>query len=1004
MKHQPAQRSTIPARPATLLAAVACVLVLSSPVTATAADSVMTDFERKPAGWREPGGGSGVVAEPGNPRNHVYRIVATQPHHTLLSLQQSAAHPNFSASLRVKRVSHTGEPPVVYVYGRHQGGFRGLAIRTDSAAGMAYYGQEQPSAQLGRTALQQPNGWLRVKLICFDDRLAAKIWPEGTPEPRWQIQGAAEGQPRGLFAVGVWTSPQKPSQATVLFDDIRFEPVTEAELAELELQPAARPPLPTQLAIGDGGFETATDVGLASEITLLAFDRTTGSLSHLVHRGSARDFVSPQSFEPLFTLGLSKPYEAVAQETTALDFRKVEVFRPAAGQIELQFSEHLTEPLTARVAVRIDDRGLVRMRIRVGNGSAWAVGRVDFPQFLCPPQLGDEIGDDRLLLPLQGGVVVEAPGHLPLSREARYPGAACVQLTAFYDTTAGLLLSTFDPDGHCKLFAARAAQRHSIELPLGHLRPEIVGEDDELPYDVVLGTFTGDWRDAAELYKDWALQQPWCATKLAERSDLPQFLKDGSGIIIVGIRNPQGYNGQLGPDLTGAADFAAAYRKRTDLKHIVLVPYGWEGRGTWAGINYFPAVPSNEAWQQANAALRAQGDRVAMLTSGYWWVVKRKDFSSGPDFDDTAQFERQREMLITQADGQPWLFDNYENLRRGAEWRGLSARLCHGSDAARAAIVDAFLGVARLGTPLVSFDQEIGGGQDQPCYSRTHGHPSGNGNWMWTGFRDACREILARGKPVEPELGLFMENTSELAIPYMATYWSRQFGEIDHGTFGGRGIGLFSYLYHEYVTAIGAACVQGQGLRGTRPSAELRCHVLANNLTRGLIPGPFVQDVPLEPKSDWHHMVSQAFFSYCRPYRNFPEYLLLGRTTRPPEVECASHAVGFYRPGGSAPDGKAVSSAPSSKPGTRKAEIELPTVGAGSFVATDGSTGTVLVNHTNRPQRAVVRLPERSSSAVLYRADRTMERELLAGVRELSLQLEPFGTLMLVTHPVNQPN
>ena len=258
---------------------------------------------------------------------------------------------------------------------------------------------------------------------------------------------------------------------------------------------------------------------------------------------------------------------------------------------------------------------------------------------------------------------------------------------------------------------------------------------------------------------------------------------------------------------------------------------------------------------------------------------------------------------------------------------------------------EAFLGVARLGVPLISFDQEIGGGQAAPCYSTTHGHPPGYGNWMWTGFRDLCAEILRQGKPMQPELGLFMENVSELAIPWMSTYWSRQFGEVDHGAVGARGVGLFSYLYHDYVTAIGAACVQGQGLQGTRPHPGLRRYVLANNLVRGLIPGPFLSDVPLEPQGSWQSEIAPAYFAYCQPYARFADYLLLGRSARPPALECADVQLWYYRqdatgeplrPGG---------------PKVKKVPIALPAVVAGRFEAQDGSFGTVLANSTTNPRR-----------------------------------------------------
>ncbi len=509
-------------------------------------------------------------------------------------------------------------------------------------------------------------------------------------------------------------------------------------------------------------------------------------------------------------------------------------------------------------------------------------------------------------------------------------------------------------------------------MPLRHLRPEVAEGDSALPYAVVFDAFDGDWYTAADRYRTWVVQQPWCGDTLAARADIPAFLKEGSGIIITGIQNATGFNpARYGETLERLPAEVAAYREKTGLKHLVFVPYGWENRGTWVGINYLPAQPSNEAWVAAGKALRAQGDRLAFLTSGYWWVVKRQTNSSGPGFDDTAQMEAGRAMLTIGADGRVNDWDFYDQPTGGQSWRGLSVRLCHGSARAQRTMADLFVDIAALGVPLVSFDQEIGAGQSEPCYATEHGHPPGYGNWMWTGFRDVCVEILKRGKAVEPELALFVENCSELAIPYMATYWSRQFAELDYGATGARGIGLFSYLYHDYVTAIGAACVQGQGTQG-RPDARLRCKVLANNLTRGLIPGPFLHDVPLEPGSDWHRQVSAAYFAFCRPYARFPEYLVLGRTVRPPTLRCETQQV---------PVGEG--------------ELRLDTVTAGSFRAADGSVGTVLVNTTPEPRQVSVQTagPE---ALRLYDAQRQELQAWEAAPRSIDLALEPFGVRVLV--------
>ena len=232
--------------------------------------------------------------------------------------------------------------------------------------------------------------------------------------------------------------------------------------------------------------------------------------------------------------------------------------------MELRFTDH---PIvrSATLTARANGDGLIHLRIAVENGSDWAIDRVDFPQFAAPARLGNDIADDRLLFPFSDGSLLESPGALTQSRKADYPGWACVQLMAFYDTHAGLYLATHDPDGHCKEFGVISVKDRSLEIPITHRMPAIVGRDVELPYDVVLGMFHGDWRDAADIYKRWAKTQRWCAKTLRERADIPSFLKERAGVIIAGIQNSQGYNGIFGQALEKLPDLP---------RHIAAVP-GW---------------------------------------------------------------------------------------------------------------------------------------------------------------------------------------------------------------------------------------------------------------------------------------------------------------------------------------------------------------------------------------------------------------------------------------------
>ncbi|MCX7016250.1 MAG: DUF6259 domain-containing protein [Candidatus Sumerlaeota bacterium] len=731
---------------------------------------------------------------------------------------------------------------------------------------------------------------------------------------------------------------------------------------------------------------------LAAGPTTVSFDSKTGAIAQITHRESGQTFVASDSSRPLFSLILSKPFEKKQMEADASEFRQIVVKPQGDKRLEINFADHPALPLAASVTAEADDDGLVHLRIAIANPSDWAVKTIRFPQFVSPPALGKDPREDRLLspLPLSDGAEIWAPGTITQTKVSLYPNQACVQFSALYNKTAGLYLATYDPDGHCKQWGVRTVAGKSVEMPLEHLRPELPGEEAALPYDVVIGTFAGDWRDAAALYKRWAVRQPWCAKTLAERSDVPAFLKEGCGLFVGNVHREAERTDTMGRDLERLPELVAAYRTRGAMAHMMFVPYGWENRGMWAGIHYFPTVPSDADWRKANEALRAQGDRSCFLMSGYWWVVKRQQTQNGPAFDDTADFERRQEMLVQNADGTPWTIDRYNDTTGRMAWRGLSTELCHGSSEASKTLLGIFLDVARLGVPIISFDQEIGGGQHQPCYSKTHGHPPGYGNWMWTDFRDLCAEILKEGKPIQPELGLSSENCCELTIPYFATYWSRQFGVIDQGATNARGLGLFSYLYHEYVTAIGAACVQGQGSKEAQPPAEMRCYALAQNVVRGLIPGPFMLDVRLEASDAWHKTVAQAFFSYCWPYARFPEYLSLGAARRPPAIRCADVALPFYRD-----DAKGQPLRPDRKP-VSKMTIAAPAVVAGSFQAADGSLGTVLVNATANPQQAAVKLGGQEKSATLYKADRTEVQKWLQAPAEVPVSLEPFETQVLV--------
>jgi hypothetical protein len=958
------------------------------------AQPMQWSFEQPAKGLELPAGLATVVPETAGSANRVLRITTDRPHHTIVKVTDTEKTPDFVLSLRAKLTASTGASPVVYLYGRQGQGFRGLQVDASGSYILCWRGKGEHNPRFGPASLRLTKdiGWLRLKFACLGDLVAAKVWLDGRPEPRWQVIGAADGQPDGWAGFGVWTHPKTPSSCTVLFDDVTFTPIRPGQADEMGLRTKPRDQLtPDLLGERQGVFTAANGTVLAGPRTAMLVDGEAGDIVSILDRDSGQEFVTNTVPTPLFRGLLFQPKDGSTERFSAHEFSRVTVQPGADNTVQITFAEHLQFPLEVTATIRLTADGDYRFGITAKNGTDQAITQLDYPLAPSPAALAGDGSADRLLLPWSAGGLLPAPGQTFARRDVPYPGSAYAQFTALYNDRSGIYWAVEDAQGYPKLLRLNSAPGLSCGIHFAHRFPAVPKPEIALPYDVVMTTFNGDWMDAADRYLAWAKTQPWCATKLADRTDIPAFLKEGSGILISGVASKASREKLFGNEFERLPDVLNAYREATGLKHLVFIPYGWENRGTWAGINYFPAVPSNEVWKRVNQTLREHGHRTAFLTSGYWWVVKRQRTGSGPAFDDTADFERRQDMCVHNVDGSVWNVDCYDRTKRFGSWRGYSVGLCHGSKQAHETLKSIFLEAASLGVPLVSFDQEIGGSQHAPCYWEPHGHTPGWGRWMWTGFRDLCQDILREGKPIQPELGLFMENVSELAIPYMATYWSRQFGQMDVGSANAQGIGLFSYLYHDYVTMIGAACVQGQGQLGTRGDVLLRCRVLANNLTRGLIPGPFMHDVPLGGGDPWRRTVGAAYRSFCQPYARFPQYLLLGKACRPPQVDGATIPTFYYR----RDTAKGKPLRPNTPP-VRKIESTLAAVTVGSFMAADGSVGTVVVNATDKPQSAVVHLDAAQRHA-LHQADGTPLDTKPGTNGELALSLEPFGVRVVVS-------
>ncbi len=117
------------------------------------------------------------------------------------------------------------------------------------------------------------------------------------------------------------------------------------------------------------------------------------------------------------------------------------------------------------------------------------------------------------------------------SFSGEYPQAT-MQYMAAYNSSLGFYLAAHDSAGASKTLDAVVATTITTfsigAQPPNAGRSSSLANGWMLEYPIIIGVFSGDWWDAAQLYRAWALQSAsWTqAGPIAQRKDVPQWLLD----------------------------------------------------------------------------------------------------------------------------------------------------------------------------------------------------------------------------------------------------------------------------------------------------------------------------------------------------------------------------------------------------------------------------------------------------------------------------------------------
>lgn len=660
----------------------------------------------------------------------------------------------------------------------------------------------------------------------------------------------------------------------------------------------------------------ADTVALENRFLRATFDAARGgAMVSLVDKQTGREFVNPRALTGLYEL----TFRDAAHNRIRLTERDAgkAVLTGSAAAVKIVAARHAGRAIATQCECALPPGAAsLSCRIKVKNRTALELYSIRFPAVEFRAPLGEH---DWLLVPRCDGQIVTPP----TAARVTYPGSASMQFLAYGDAIAGIAAATLDSEGYRKdLGVSRRAG--ALGLNLVHYPAITSARDFALPYPVRLSIFHGDWQTAASDYKAWAVRQPWCRKRLAERlKELPEWLLRAPFFYTMSARG-QMPDGKTALRYQAIGEQAEAYAKLLRGPVCAMI-MAWEKHGAWNTPDYFPPVGGADAFRALTARLRAAGNQSLVFLSGLKWTLAtrlNRPLEDSP-YDGSAAFvgEPERNAIVAE-DGKTDITGD------PAKSTGRYAHLCPATRYTQDLLARIVRQSIDLGVTAVQLDQVVGGGTPA-CYSTRHGHPPGGGNWSAQALYRLFARLRQEGKRRSRDFAFLIEEPGEMFIPVLDAYHARDYseGRWPRDGRGVRGVPLFTYVYHDYLLGYGG---DSAGI-SDRPSAQ-NIYSAAANLINGKIPAAAVWTRYLDParvERAQLELLAESGALFRGPARDF---LLFGERLPTPARAGPEVTVPVW-----------IQAANKSEP------YRFPSVLESAWRLPDGRTGRVLVNIGTSP-------------------------------------------------------
>jgi len=430
------------------------------------------------------------------------------------------------------------------------------------------------------------------------------------------------------------------------------------------------------------------------------------------------------------------------------NFIRISLSDPECGKIRgiSVVAEGFMEPEANRISWQ--------MKI-VNKGEGYSVIKASYPQMIVK-------GYDIAYGTIGSGVVMRNFNSTFSSYRAKYPlgGKTSNAFAALYDEKGnGIYIGLHDPEGNFKeICIVGAKQTDSSFITANCTAPYEgkAGNSFTLPGKIVYESFSGDWFDAAQIYKRFVESKASWFNNLRGRYDSPQWIREMPVWIFhyLPSQNPDSEPFPVTlrdkyPDKNEDDWYKVAIKFREKIGvPVAYHVYNWH----WVPFNnenphYFPA---RHDFKEGVKALKNADIKIVPYVSGYSW--DRDDGrGEGYRFETEAypnSVKNQSGNVVTSSHATKKPNGNYVHFARMCPstsfWKEEISQIC------RRLYKEYSVDGIYLDVVSAAYNS---------CFDETHNHPLGYGSWWWKAYSELMAGIYA---DVPNDFAVVSESVSEV--------------------------------------------------------------------------------------------------------------------------------------------------------------------------------------------------------------------------------------------------